>query len=71
MKHFFFASEFLHSCEFQVYLNALGLMLRVCVRDELEIFGDRLKVLADRVKYKVSQNGSEAICPIIYIVQCL
>ncbi|XP_065860910.1 uncharacterized protein [Euphorbia lathyris] len=34
----------------EVYLNALGLMLRVSMRDEPELFADRLKVLADRVK---------------------
>ncbi|XP_050237423.1 uncharacterized protein LOC126687093 isoform X2 [Mercurialis annua] len=34
----------------EVYLNALGLSLRVYVRDELDVFGDRLKVLAGRVK---------------------
>ncbi|KDP21249.1 hypothetical protein JCGZ_21720 [Jatropha curcas] len=34
----------------EVYLNALGLLLRVYVRDELDAFEDRLKVLAERVK---------------------
>ncbi|KAJ4711237.1 Tetratricopeptide repeat 38 [Melia azedarach] len=30
----------------EVYLNALGLLLRVYVRGELDVFGDRLKILA-------------------------
>jgi len=30
----------------EVYLNAVGLLLRVYVRGELDIFGDRLKILA-------------------------
>ncbi|KAK7252316.1 hypothetical protein RIF29_36169 [Crotalaria pallida] len=30
----------------EVYLNAVGLFLRLCVRGELDFFGDRLKVLA-------------------------
>ncbi|KAJ9172130.1 hypothetical protein P3X46_015409 [Hevea brasiliensis] len=34
----------------EVYLNALGLLLRVYVRDTLDVFEDRMKVLADRVK---------------------
>lgn len=34
----------------EVYLNALGLLLRVHVRNTLDIFEDRLKALADRVK---------------------
>ncbi|WCJ21770.1 Tetratricopeptide repeat (TPR)-like superfamily protein [Euphorbia peplus] len=34
----------------EVYLNALGMMLRLYVRDELGLFGDRLKILADKVK---------------------
>ncbi|KAH9709301.1 tetratricopeptide repeat protein 38 [Citrus sinensis] len=33
----------------EVYLNALGLLLRVYVRGELDVFGNRLKVLADCV----------------------
>ncbi|GAV67472.1 Phage_C domain-containing protein [Cephalotus follicularis] len=33
----------------EVYLNALGLLLRVYVRGENHIFGDRLKILADLV----------------------
>lgn len=33
----------------EVYLNAVALLLRLCVRDELEFFGDRLKMLADRL----------------------
>ncbi|KAJ0094320.1 hypothetical protein Patl1_16301 [Pistacia atlantica] len=36
----------------EVYLNALGLLLRVHVRGKLDIFGDRLKMLAGRVKDK-------------------
>ncbi|KAE9607124.1 hypothetical protein Lal_00026131 [Lupinus albus] len=31
----------------EVYLNAVGLFLRLCVRGELDIFGDRLKILAE------------------------
>jgi hypothetical protein len=31
----------------EVYLNAVALLLRLCVRDELEFFGDRLQKLAD------------------------
>ncbi|XP_045817307.1 tetratricopeptide repeat protein 38 isoform X1 [Trifolium pratense] len=31
----------------EVYLNAVALLLRLCVRDELEFFGDRLHKLAD------------------------
>ncbi|KAL5759637.1 hypothetical protein ACOSP7_018155 [Xanthoceras sorbifolium] len=34
----------------EVYLNALGLLLRVYVRGELDIFEDRLKIIADCVK---------------------
>lgn len=41
---------------FQVYLNALGLLLRVHVRNTLDIFEDRLKALADRVKDEVSYD---------------
>ncbi|XAR64959.1 hypothetical protein NMG60_11008868 [Bertholletia excelsa] len=33
----------------EVYLNALGLLLRVYVRGELDFFGDRLKILADHL----------------------
>ncbi|KAL9421323.1 hypothetical protein AB3S75_038818 [Citrus x aurantiifolia] len=33
----------------EVYLNALGFLLRVYVRGELDVFGNRLKVLADCV----------------------
>ncbi|KAJ8773686.1 hypothetical protein K2173_006336 [Erythroxylum novogranatense] len=33
----------------EVYINALGLLLRVYVRDEIETFSDRLKVLASCV----------------------
>ncbi|KAJ4829720.1 hypothetical protein Tsubulata_035098 [Turnera subulata] len=33
----------------EVYLNALGLLLRVYVRDELDTFEDRLQVLASRL----------------------
>ncbi|KAK1552153.1 hypothetical protein Q3G72_011307 [Acer saccharum] len=34
----------------EVYLNALGLLLRVYVRGELDVFEDRLKIIADCVK---------------------
>lgn len=37
-----------------MYLNALGLLLRVYVRGELDVFGNRLKVLADCVADQVS-----------------
>ncbi|XP_012568255.1 uncharacterized protein [Cicer arietinum] len=33
----------------EVYLNAVALLLRLCVRDELNFLGDRLKMLADRL----------------------
>ncbi|CAL0331476.1 unnamed protein product [Lupinus luteus] len=31
----------------EVYLNAVGLFLRLCVHGQLDIFGDRLKILAE------------------------
>ncbi|XP_057448355.1 uncharacterized protein LOC130739906 [Lotus japonicus] len=31
----------------EVYLNAVALLLRLCVRDELDMLGDRLKILAE------------------------
>ncbi|KAL5100374.1 hypothetical protein RYX36_004701 [Vicia faba] len=31
----------------EVYLNAVALLLRICIRDELDFFGDRLQKLAD------------------------
>ncbi|KAJ1423568.1 Tetratricopeptide-like helical domain superfamily [Sesbania bispinosa] len=31
----------------EVYLNAVALLLRLCVRDELDVFGDRFNMLAD------------------------
>ncbi|CAL5188815.1 unnamed protein product [Lathyrus oleraceus] len=33
----------------EVYLNAVALLLRICVRDELDFFGDRLEKLADHL----------------------
>ncbi|AES96463.2 putative tetratricopeptide repeat protein [Medicago truncatula] len=41
----------------EVYLNAVALLLRLCVRDELEFFGDRLKMLADRLADQVSYDS--------------
>lgn len=41
----------------QVYLNALGLLLRVHVRGRLDVFEDHLKVLAERVTDKVCHNN--------------
>lgn len=38
----------------QVYLNALGLLLRVYLRGELDIFEDRLKTLASCITDQVS-----------------
>ncbi|KAF5746666.1 Tetratricopeptide repeat (TPR)-like superfamily protein isoform 1 [Tripterygium wilfordii] len=38
----------------EVYLNALGLLLRVYVRGELRIFGNRMKVLSDCVSDQVN-----------------
>lgn len=38
----------------QVYLNALGLLLRVYLRGELDIFEDRLKILASCITDQVS-----------------
>jgi hypothetical protein len=34
----------------------VALLLRLCVRDELEFFGDRLKMLADRLADQVSYD---------------
>ncbi|XP_006483271.1 uncharacterized protein LOC102622285 isoform X2 [Citrus sinensis] len=39
----------------EVYLNALGLLLRVYVRGELDVFGNRLKVLADCVADQLAE----------------
>ncbi|XP_015074708.1 tetratricopeptide repeat protein 38 [Solanum pennellii] len=36
----------------EVYLNAVGLLLRVYIRGGINIFGDRLKILADRLTDK-------------------
>uniref|UniRef100_M1C2D5 Tetratricopeptide repeat protein 38 n=3 Tax=Solanum tuberosum TaxID=4113 RepID=M1C2D5_SOLTU len=36
----------------EVYLNAVGLLLRVYLRGGINIFGDRLKILADRLTDK-------------------
>ena len=38
----------------QVYLNALGLLLRVYLRGELDIFEDRLETLASCITDQVS-----------------
>jgi len=38
----------------QVYLNAAGLLLRLYVRGELDICGDRLKLLAQCLTNQVS-----------------
>lgn len=43
----------------QVYLNAVGLLLRVYLRGGINVFGDRLKILADCLTDKVS-SGAEA-----------
>ncbi|TXG56430.1 hypothetical protein EZV62_017743 [Acer yangbiense] len=40
----------------EVYLNALGLLLRVYVRGELDVFEDRLKIIADCVKDQANWN---------------
>lgn len=40
----------------QVYLNALGLLLRVYIRGGHDIFGDRLKNVASCLKDQVSAN---------------
>ncbi|GFZ21576.1 tetratricopeptide repeat (TPR)-like superfamily protein [Actinidia rufa] len=39
----------------EVYLNALGLLLRVYVRGEIDIFGDRLKILAARLTDQLAE----------------
>lgn len=38
----------------QVYLNAVALLLRVYIRDAIDVFEDRLKILANRLTDKVS-----------------
>lgn len=37
-------------------MNALGLLLRMYVRGELDLLGDRLKIITDCVKDQVSSN---------------
>jgi hypothetical protein len=62
----------------QVYLNALGLLLRVYLRGELDIFDDRLKTLAscitDQVSYmcfsvrtieKVTSQSMSDVCDLL------
>ncbi|XP_019238541.1 PREDICTED: tetratricopeptide repeat protein 38 isoform X2 [Nicotiana attenuata] len=41
----------------EVYLNAVGLLLRVYVRGGINVFGDRLKILADCLTNKVSSEA--------------
>lgn len=43
---------------FQVYLNALGLLLRLHIRGEISLFEDRLKNLAELLTDKVSKVPS-------------
>ncbi|XP_015956996.1 uncharacterized protein LOC107481264 isoform X2 [Arachis duranensis] len=38
----------------EVYLNAAGLLLRLCVRGEMDIIGDRLKILAEHLTDKAN-----------------
>lgn len=47
----------------QVYLNALGLLLRLDIRDALkDSFEDRLKLLAARLTDQVNHSTSGMIC---------
>ncbi|CAN4116228.1 unnamed protein product [Withania somnifera] len=41
----------------EVYLNALGLLLRIYVRGGINVFENRLKILADRLTDKVSSEA--------------
>ncbi|CAN4124353.1 unnamed protein product [Withania somnifera] len=43
----------------EVYLNAVGLLLRIYVRGGISVFGDRLKILADRLTDKNFYHDQE------------
>lgn len=51
----------------QVYLNAIGLLLRVYIRGGDAVFEDRLKVLADCLADQVSGYPSLSIVVWIWI----
>lgn len=51
--------------ECQVYMDALGLLLRLDTRDKLDEFLDRLKILANCLTDQVSSNSS--VLPCIYL----
>lgn len=50
--------------EFQVYMDALGLLLRLDTRDQLDEFLDRLKILANCLTDQVSNSS---VLPCIYL----
>lgn len=46
----------------QVYPNALGLLLRISVRGQMDYIGDRLKIMADAFTNEVATNTMQMIC---------
>lgn len=55
-----------------MYLNALGLFLRVHVRGQMDAFGDRLKILAKRLTDRVRNRTISVLPPnLTYRLCCI
>ncbi|RYR64978.1 hypothetical protein Ahy_A03g010992 isoform A [Arachis hypogaea] len=50
----------------EVYLNAAGLLLRLCVRGEMDIIGDRLKILAEYLTDKDFEDDEKEATKAVY-----